>query len=271
MTRAPRPVVRFAFFCLGANRNAKGFLDVTSVFRTLLSVPDKDKGVSIDLVYGVDVPLPGTTMLALTAVSPTGRRIEYDPESLDVGPTGFRDQVWRLRDLRIPEVGEYAMEFRFDGEKTPSYETRFRVGGSQVGMSQEQRPQVRFAFFCGEVTRNADGLPDATHLFRTLPRIPDKNTRVKIAMVFGVDGSPGTTTSLALRLVTPSGHPTELGVARLDLRTGFHDQEVELRGMPIREIGEYSMEFRFDGEAEPSHVALLRATGPEVGMSQEIH
>ncbi len=48
MTRAPRPVVRFAFFCLGANRNAKGFLDVTSVFRTLPSVPDKDKGVSID-------------------------------------------------------------------------------------------------------------------------------------------------------------------------------------------------------------------------------
>ena len=52
MTRAPRSVVRFAFFCLGANRNAKGFLDVTSVFRTLPNVPDKDKGVSIDLVYG---------------------------------------------------------------------------------------------------------------------------------------------------------------------------------------------------------------------------
>ena len=66
MTRAPRSVVRFAFFCLGANRNAKGVLDVTSIFRTLPSVPDKDKGVSIDLVYGVDVPLPGTTMLALT-------------------------------------------------------------------------------------------------------------------------------------------------------------------------------------------------------------
>ena len=90
-------------------------------------------------------------------------------------------------------------------------------------------------------------------------------------MGFGLDATPGTATSLALRELTPRGHATDLGPTVLDLPTGFYIQKVDLLGLPIREIGEYSMEFRFDGESEPSHVTRLKVTGPEVGVSQAIH
>ena len=136
---------------------------------------------------------------------------------------------------------------------------------------QRIRPVVRFAFFCGRAKRNDKGFIDATHLFRTFPRVADRQTGVNIAFVFCVDGMQQSTSIVELALVTPTGKRAEIGRFELDLSTGSMDGVLELGGMSVREVGEYGMEFRFDGEKQPSHVARLRIVAPEVGMSQRVH
>jgi hypothetical protein len=139
-------------------------------------------------------------------------------------------------------------------------------------LSAPTTPRIEFAFFCAKAERDDRKFINVTRVLHTVMGFAGRDITFDVALVFGVEGPPNTTHQLLLRMVRPKGEfkssrPLDLQIGR----SGLVDNTVVMDGLPIRDPGDYRMEFRFNGESEPSHVATLRVLPPPSDVSGQAH
>jgi diacylglycerol kinase family enzyme len=136
-------------------------------------------------------------------------------------------------------------------------------------MQKSKMPRVEWAFFCERAERDEGNFLNITKLLHTIQAIANPDIGINFDFVFGLDGEPLSKHRLELKVVRPSGHFKVLGPLEIQFNaSGFFDGNVEMKGMPIAETGDYRMEFRFDGESTPSHVATLRVLPAHLDVSR---